>query len=109
MRIARQNAPISRSVTAPSSTCPNRSAACPRASERAPSLPRPISRMYWLMPMSARFSQSTDDFRLYAQLRLVGANHAFELGNARTAIRAALQLRLQLREPPALIAPDAGE
>jgi hypothetical protein len=66
MRMARQKAPISRSVTVPSSTWPNRSAACSRVRARAPSLPRPISLMYWLIPM-AQLSFSRHDFRLYGQ------------------------------------------
>src|SRR5256885_791985 len=118
MRMAMQKAPISRSLTPPSSTWPNRSAACGRSSALAPRAPRPISLMYWLMPMALQswvescggiFSRRFHYFSLYMQTRcsiasfsgLLAlrqgdvAHQTLELGQAGAAIGAAAQPALQ--------------
>ena len=54
MRMARQNAPTSRSVTWASRIWPSRSADCSASRGRAPSLPRPMTLMYAAMLMMSR-------------------------------------------------------
>src|SRR6185369_15026641 len=103
IRIARQKAPTSRSVTAPSSTCPNRSAACSRLIDRAPCLPRPISLMYWLIPIARDSPRRLMTSGYLTNLSLPSEDHPPELRDARAAAGPAFQARLQ-RSKPLLLA-----